>query len=117
MDNSTLVSRRKGVLLLRWLPLLEPERTSVVVNLPAVLPRALPLPTSHGEQTRRPIMQNGGTARNGLQETGLMNFKSGMPVTTASGTIGSSCIGFEDIAQGQRGSTTRPYRIIKITWD
>jgi len=46
-------------------------------------------PTLHGGQTSRPILQNGGTARNGLQEIGLMSIKSGMPFTTASGTIGS----------------------------
>jgi hypothetical protein len=44
-------------------------------------------PTSHGEQTSRPSMQNGGTARNGLQEIGLMSIKNGMLITMANDTI------------------------------
>lgn len=68
----------------------EPERTSAVVNLPVLLLlRALPLPTSHGGQTSRPTVQNGGMARNGLKEIGLMSIKNGMLVTMANGTIGN----------------------------
>ncbi len=68
----------------------EPERTSAVVNLPILLLlRALPLPTSHGGQTSRPTVQNGGMARNGLKEIGLMSIKNGMLVTMANGIIGN----------------------------
>jgi hypothetical protein len=77
MDKSTTVSRRAGVL---------PEP---MANLPAVLLRALPLPTSHGGQTSRLSVQNGGTARNGLEEIGLMSIKDGMLITMANGTIGN----------------------------
>lgn len=34
-------------------------------------------------------MQNGGTARNGLQEIGLMSIKNGMLITMANGVIGN----------------------------
>ena len=63
---------------------------TTVVNLPALLLlRALLLPTSHGGQTSRPSVQNGGMARNGLKEIGLMSIKNGMLITMASGTIGN----------------------------
>ncbi|KAH8586812.1 hypothetical protein B0O99DRAFT_700600 [Bisporella sp. PMI_857] len=47
-------------------------------------------PTSHGGQMSRPNMQNGGTARNGLREIGLMSIKNGMLITMANGTIGDT---------------------------
>ena len=46
-------------------------------------------PTSHGGQTSRPSVQNGGTARNGLQQIGLMSIPNGMFITMANGTIGN----------------------------
>lgn len=46
-------------------------------------------PTLHGGQTSRPSMQNSGTARNGLQEIGLMSIKSGMLITMVNGAIGN----------------------------
>lgn len=64
----------------------EPGGTPEVVNL---LHRALPLQTSHGGQTSRPTVQNGGMARNGLKEIGLMSIKNGMLVTMANGIIGN----------------------------
>ena len=67
----------------------EPEGTPGVVNLPALLLRALPLPTPREGQTRRPTVQNGGIARNGLKEVGLMNIKNGMLITTASNVYAS----------------------------
>lgn len=72
----------------------EPERTSAVVNLPVLLLlRVLPLPTSHGGQTTRPSVQNGGMVRNGFEEIGLMSIKNGTLVTTDNGTIGSTLRG------------------------
>jgi hypothetical protein len=46
-------------------------------------------PTSHGGQTSRPSVQNGGTAQNGFREIGLMGIKDSMLITTAHGTIGN----------------------------
>jgi len=71
----------------------EPEGTPEVVNLPVLLLRALPLPTSHGGQTSRPTVQNGGMARNGWKEIGLMSIKNGMLVTMANGIIGNAIHG------------------------
>jgi hypothetical protein len=72
----------------------EPERTLAVVNHPLLLLlRALPLPTSHGGQTSRPTVQNGGTARNGLKEIDLTSIKNGMLITMACGTIGNIMYG------------------------
>jgi hypothetical protein len=62
----------------------EPARTSPVANLPLLLLlRALPLPKLHGRQTSRPAVQNGGMARNGLRESGLMSIRNGVLVTMA----------------------------------
>ena len=58
---------------------------------PVLLLRALP--TSHGGQTSRPTVQNGGMGRNGLKEINLMSIKDGMLVIMANGIIGSTIHG------------------------
>jgi len=58
-----------------------------------LLLRPLPLPTSHGGQTGRPTVQNGGMAQNGLKEIGLMSIKNGMLGAMANGIIGNVIYG------------------------
>ena len=40
-----------------------------------------------------PAVQNGGMARNGLAESGLMSIKNGMLITMVNGTIGNNLYG------------------------
>lgn len=68
----------------------EPEGTMEVVNLLVLLLKALPLPTSHGGQKGRPVVQNGGMGRNGLKEIGLISIKNGMLIIMANGIIGNA---------------------------
>ncbi len=65
------------------------SQTRLVNLLVLLLLRALPLATSHGGQTSRPSVQNGGTVRNGLRDIGLMSIKNGILITMANGTIGN----------------------------
>lgn len=65
------------------------SQTTVVNLLALLLLRALPLQTSHGGKTSRLIVQNGGTARNGFKEIGLMSIKNGMLITMANRIIGN----------------------------
>jgi hypothetical protein len=54
---------------------------------PALGNRRQVAPTSHGGQTSRPSIQNGGTVRNGFKEIGLMSIKNSTLITTANGAI------------------------------
>jgi hypothetical protein len=63
----------------------EPEGTLVAVNLLQLRS----LPPSHGGQTSRPHMQNGGMARSGFKETGLMSIKNGILIIMVNGSTGN----------------------------